>query len=148
MICRLIKNLCPVRLYLYGNEKLIDNSWAHEMIRTETAIMNHEDNWCAFLENEPIRDDVKWNLAVTYSREWNVKLITPISIDTLDQNLRFYSAFRRSQRNTVQRQIQVTVNIFKWYDEFILREKNISLVGTKRIILSENYKMINCGFIV
>ncbi|CAF2050987.1 unnamed protein product [Rotaria magnacalcarata] len=58
-ICKLIKNLSPLRFYLYGNEHCIASGWNNLMIAGEAQVMDDEDNWCAFLENEPIDNEIK-----------------------------------------------------------------------------------------
>ena len=118
-MCKLIKNLSAIRLYLYGNETHITKDWANEMIRSESSVMDDEDNWCAFVENESIRDNVKWNLAFTFARDWNVKKLTPLKIQSLYQNLRFYSALRRAHRTFPHREIEITAKAFHWYDDCI-----------------------------
>ena len=50
-----------MRLYLYGNQQSIASACSDLMVSIEIHMMDDEDSWCAFLENEPIEDETKWN---------------------------------------------------------------------------------------
>ncbi|CAF4379094.1 unnamed protein product, partial [Rotaria sp. Silwood2] len=118
-ICELIKKLSPLRFYLYGNDYFISTDWSNLMITREIHVMEDEDNWCAFLENEPIDNEIKWNFKPMFGEKWKVNHISPINLSNLDKNLRFQSALRRSFKTFSQRQIEVTSTIFEWYDQCI-----------------------------
>ena len=118
-VCQLIKKLSPIRLYLYGNEMDIDSEWSKWIIRTETEVMGDEDNWCAFVANEEIDDEIKWNFGYLYSRFWQLKRLAPIHITLLDENLPFRSALRRAHVLFAERKIDVTAEVFDWYDTCI-----------------------------
>ena len=81
--------------------------------------MDDEDNWCAFLENESIDNDMKWNFSSMFGEKWQIKRIAPINLDNLNENLRFQSALRRAFKTFHQRQIEITAEIFEWYDKCI-----------------------------
>ncbi|CAF1284568.1 unnamed protein product, partial [Didymodactylos carnosus] len=91
------------------------------MIATEISIMDDEDNWCAFLENEYVDSEVKWNFGFIFGREWQVSRVSPLDISQLDENPRFYSALRLAHTTFAERQIEVTAEIFDWYTECIER---------------------------
>ncbi|CAF1223722.1 unnamed protein product [Rotaria sp. Silwood1] len=118
-ICELIKRLSSIRFYLYGNDYYISSEWSNLMITREIHVMEDEDNWCSFLENELIDDEIKWNFKPMFAEKWKVKHIAPINISNLDKNLRFQSALRRAFKTFNQRQIEVTTTIFEWYDQCI-----------------------------
>ncbi|CAF1471583.1 unnamed protein product, partial [Rotaria sordida] len=118
-ICELIKKLSPLRFYLYGNDYLISSEWSNLMITREIHVMEDEDNWCAFLENEPIDNEIKWNFKSMFGEKWKVNHVVPINLSDLDKNLRFQSALRRAFKTFNQRQIEVTAEIFEWYDQCI-----------------------------
>lgn len=86
------------------------------MISSEIQIMEDEDSWCAFLENEPIENDIKWNLPFMFGRQWNVPRVAPLDFARLGDELRFHSALRRAFVTFSDRQIEVTAEIFNWYD--------------------------------
>lgn len=115
-MCTLIKKLSPIRLYLYGNNLHISSEWSKLMISSEIDVMDDEDDWCAFLENECIENEVKWNLGFTFGRDWKVSRVSPLDISQLEENPRFHSAVRRAHATLSQRQIEVTAEIFDWYD--------------------------------
>ncbi|CAF1230623.1 unnamed protein product [Adineta ricciae] len=121
-MCQRIKNLSPIRFYLYGNESSIQSEWSKLMISTETDVMQDEDNWCAFLENERVQDDVKWNFAFTCTKEWKVSRVAPTDFSRLHENPRFHSALRRAFITFADRQIEVTAEIFDWYEICISTE--------------------------
>ncbi|CAF2537696.1 unnamed protein product [Rotaria sp. Silwood2] len=118
-ICELIKKLSPLRLYLYGNEEFILSEWSNLMIHGETNVMEDEDNWCAFIENEYIEDEMKWNIGSKFGTKWQIKRIAPINLSELDKNLRFQSALHRAFKTLNNRQIEITAEIFDWYDRCI-----------------------------
>ena len=118
-ICQLITKLCPIRLYLYGNEETISSQWSAMMISQETTVMEDEDSWCAFIENESISDEIKWNIGPMFGAKWQVKRVTPITLTGLDRNLRFQSALRRALKTLSPRQIEVTSEIFAWHDRCV-----------------------------
>jgi hypothetical protein len=118
-ICELIKKLSPIRLYLYGNDEMISSEWSNLMISREIQIMEDEDSWCAFIENEYIDDEMKWNFRSMFGEKWKVKRFAPINLTDLDKNLRFQSALNRSEKTLNHRQIEITAEIFDWYDRCI-----------------------------
>ena len=131
VICDLIKGLSPIRLYLYGNEKVIPSEWSDLMVSNEREMMGDEDSWCAFLENEAIVDEMKWNLGQMFGKKWQVKRLAPLRLTVLDRNLRFQSALSRAQKTVGHRQLEVTQKIFRWYDECI-RERHLELAVSRR----------------
>ena len=56
-----------------------------------------------------------------FGREWQVSRVSPLQLNQLDEDLRFHSALRRAHNTFAQRQIEVTANIFDWYDSCIRR---------------------------
>ena len=115
--CQLIKSLSPVRFYLYGNQLSISSEWSKLMIATERDVMADEDNWCAFLENQSIDNEIKWNLPFMFGREWKVSRVAPLAFSRLDEEPRFHSALRRAFVTFAERQIEVTAEIFDWYED-------------------------------
>ena len=89
------------------------------MINQETTVMDDEDSWCGFIENEYIDDEMKWNIGPMFGAKWQVKRIAPINLTGLDGNLRFQSALRRALKTFSPRQIDVTSQIFGWYDRCV-----------------------------
>jgi len=115
-IRRLLRNLCSIRLYLYGNTLCRLNDWSSLMIESEDEIMNDEDNWCGFIENEPIDNDIKWNFGFIFGKTWMpFRRITPFNLDQLKADPRFRSVLNRSFRTYASRQIEVTSKLFDWY---------------------------------
>ncbi|CAF3945015.1 unnamed protein product [Rotaria sordida] len=118
-ICELIKKLSPLRLYLYGNDEFISSEWSNLMISSETHVMEDEDNWCSFIENEYIDDEIKWNFRSLFGEKWQIKRLAPINLTELNKHLRFQSALRRAYKTFSHRQFEVTSKIFEWYDSCI-----------------------------
>ncbi len=121
IICRWLRSLSPIRIYLYGNEEIIPNEWSKEMIVEEPdqygkRIVN-DDDWCTFLENELISEDIKWNFSSKHGRSWKITNITPNKLNALEDNIRFRSALRRSNITFQSRMSTVTSEIFDWFDE-------------------------------
>ena len=121
-ICKLINKLSPIRFYLYGNELCDINGWTKIMIENEHSIMDDEDNWIAFIENEFVDNDIKWNFAFVYGRNWKVSRVSPINFNQLEDDPRFRSALRRSHITCSERQIEVTAQIYDWYEDCIKRD--------------------------
>ncbi|UJR07271.1 hypothetical protein I4U23_011559 [Adineta vaga] len=118
-ICEMIKNLCPLRLYLYGNELKIPSEWSNLMIEKEKDLMDDEENWICFIENELINNETKWNFSFLFGKKWQISRVIPLDLDQLSNDPRFVSALRRSFLTYSQRQIQVTADIFDWYEDCI-----------------------------
>ncbi len=118
-MCQLIKKLSPIRLYLYGNELSILSEWSKLMIESENDLMDDEDNWNAFIENEFIDNEIKWNFGFIFGKNWKISRISPVDLNQLTDDPRFQSALRRSHITFAQRQIEVTANIFDWYGNCI-----------------------------
>ena len=114
---RLIEKLSPIRLYVYGNQLSQLREWNQLMIENEQSVMDDEDNWCAFLQSEPLDDEVKWNFAFALGKTWKVNRVSPISEDSLLGDPRFQSAVLRALQTFAERQMEVTAQIFDWYDE-------------------------------
>ncbi|CAF3513412.1 unnamed protein product [Rotaria sp. Silwood1] len=77
--------------------------------------MDDEDDWCAFLENESVASEIKWNFGFIFGREWAVSRVAPLDLTRLEENLRFHSALRRAHATFAPRQIEVTAEIFDWH---------------------------------
>ncbi|CAF1089465.1 unnamed protein product [Adineta steineri] len=118
-IGELIRKLSPLRLYLYGNNESISSQWSDLMISCETHVMEDEDSWCAFIENEQIDDGIKWNFGFLFGGKWQIKRLSPINLTELQKNLRFQSALRRAFKTFTYRQSEITAKIFEWYDKCI-----------------------------
>ncbi len=118
-ICQLIKKLSPIRLYLYGNELCNLSEWSKLMIETENEMMDDEDNWSAFIENEFVDNEVKWNFSFVFGRQWKISRVSPIDLHQLNDDPRFQSALRRAYITFAERQIEVTSDIFDWYGKCI-----------------------------
>lgn len=118
-LCDLMKNFSSIRLYLYGNKSVYVNDWSKLMIETETDVMNDEDSWNAFIENEIINNDIKWNFAFKFGKEWNVSRVSPLNLNQLEDDPRFQSALYRSHITYSIRQIEITSNLFDWYSNCI-----------------------------
>jgi hypothetical protein len=108
-------------MYLYGNEQVIPNDWSKVMISNEADHCGKrivdDDDWHTFLENEPINDAIKWNFASKHGQSWQVTQLNPIKLDTLEDNIRFRSALRRSNITFHTRMTTVTAQIYQWFDE-------------------------------
>jgi hypothetical protein len=91
------------------------------MIENEKELMDDEDNWSAFIENEFVDNDIKWNFAFMFGREWKISRVSPIDLNQLNDDPRFHSALRRSHITYSERQIEVTADIFDWYSKCIER---------------------------
>ena len=106
------------------------------MINQETTVMEDEDSWCAFIENEYISDEMKWNIGPMFGSKWQVKRIAPMNLTEFDRNLRFQSALRRALKTVIPRQIEITSELFAWHDKCI-REGFLHL-EVKKIFLFFN----------
>ncbi len=144
IICRWLRLLSPIRMYLYGNEQIIPNDWSKEMAKNEPdhsvkRIVN-DDDCCVFIENESINDDIKWNFATRHGQFWQIKNLTPIKLDTLNNNIRFRSALRRSKITYQSRMSTVTAEIFDWFDQcleygYIQNEVSSFHTGLSRVCI-------------
>ena len=116
------------------------------MIEGEKEVMDDEDNWCAFLESEPIDNAVKWNFAYLLGKEWQVHRVSPMDWDQLDDHPQLYSALRRAQTTFAERQMEVTAEVFSWYSECLdkgflhteVRTRKCLLIVTERFSDSRN----------
>ncbi|CAF3544687.1 unnamed protein product [Rotaria socialis] len=149
-ICRLIKQLSPIRLYLYGNKLCDLSEWSKLMIATENEIMEDEDDWCAFLENDYVEDEVKWNFGFIFGKGWKLSRVSPLDLNELHENLRFHSAIRRAFSTFAQRQVEVTADIFDWHQNCIkqryLQEEPELIHGQKRTKYDSNWEKFNLEF--
>jgi hypothetical protein len=109
-------------LYLYGSDLSKLNDWSKLMIENEDEMVNDEDNWSSFIENEFVDNEVKWNFAFLFGRKWKISRVSPINLNQINDNPRFYSALRRSHLTYSQRQIEVTGQIFDWYNKCLEQE--------------------------
>lgn len=121
-IVELLKNVSSIRLYLYGNVLSELNNWSELLIGGEDEMLSDEDSWSAFIENEKIEDEIKWNFAFLFGKSWKRNRVSPLRIDQLGDDPRFHSSLRRSHRTYSQRQIELTSKIFDWYNKSL--EKN------------------------
>ena len=80
-------------------------------------MINDEDNWSAFIENQSLDDDVKWNFAFLFGKKWKTSRVSPFRIDQLGSDPRFQSALRRSHLTYSQRQLELTSFLFDWYNK-------------------------------
>ncbi|CAF0830737.1 unnamed protein product [Rotaria sordida] len=121
IICRWIRYLSPIRIYLYGNEQVIPNEWSKQMISNEAddsvKLIVNDDDWYTFLENESVDDSIKWNFSAKHGRTWKITQLTPIKLDSLIDNIRFRSSLRRANITYYSRMSTVTAQIFDWFDE-------------------------------
>ncbi|CAM4876392.1 unnamed protein product [Rotaria socialis] len=120
-ICRWIRYLSPIRMYLYGNEQIIPSEWSKLMIANEidhrAKLIFNDDDWCTFLENEIIKDDIKWNFSAKHGRTWKMTQLMPIKLNSLYDNIRFRSSLRRAHITYFSRMSIVSTQIFDWFDE-------------------------------
>jgi hypothetical protein len=91
---------------------MISNEVDHSDERTV-----NDDDWYTFIENELVSDDIKWNFFAKHGRTWKITHLTPIKLNTLQDNIRFRSALRRSNITFHKRRSTVTAQIFEWFDE-------------------------------
>lgn len=89
------------------------------MIENEKELMNNEDSWNAFIENEIIDSDIKWNFAFMFGKQWNVSRVSPFNLNQLKTDPRFQSALHRSHITYSLRQIEITSDLFDWYSNCI-----------------------------
>ncbi|CAF2045517.1 unnamed protein product [Rotaria magnacalcarata] len=119
-ICRWIRYLSPIRMYLYGNEQIIPSEWSKLMVANEidhfAELIFNDDDWCTFLENETIKDDIKWNFSAKHGRTWKITQLTPVKLSSLYDNIRFRSSLRRAHITYFSRMSIVSTQIFDWLD--------------------------------
>jgi hypothetical protein len=65
--------MLTIRLYLYGNKLSSLSGWSKLLIETEKDMMNDEDNWSTFLENDKYRQClhsilINWTTILDFSR--------------------------------------------------------------------------------
>ena len=118
-VSELLKSVSSIRLYLYGNVLSELNNWSELLIGNEDEMLNDEDSWSAFIENEKLEDDVKWNFAFLFGKKWKISRVSPFHLHQLGDDPRFRSALRRSHLTYSQRQIEITAKIFDWYNKSI-----------------------------
>ena len=104
----ILKIAAPIRLYLYGNEHLIENEWRNRMISTETTIMANENEWCTLVNQEPLNNVNRWALLTEYSSTWQIERVASINLSHFEENLAFDSALRRAHITFNERKVQVT----------------------------------------
>ncbi|UJR37140.1 hypothetical protein I4U23_029850 [Adineta vaga] len=121
VICAWLRDLSPIRMYLYGNEQLVASEWSKQMILYEADHIGREivndDDWHTFIENDAIDDDIKWNFYANHAQTWKIKRMTPIKVCNLNENLRFRSALRRAHITYHTRRSTVTAQIYHWFDQ-------------------------------
>ena len=108
-------------MYLYGNEQTISSDLSKQMILNEPdpfvrRIVN-DDDCCIFVENELVKDDIKWNFFSRHAQSWQITNITPMNLNRLNDDIRFRSTLRRAHITYPTRMSTTTAQIFDWYDE-------------------------------
>lgn len=108
-------------MYLYGNEQTITSDLSKQMILNEPdpfvrRIVN-DDDYCIFVENELVRDDIKWNFFSRHAQSWQISNITPMNLNRLNDDIRFRSTLRRAHITYSTRMSTTTAQIFDWYDD-------------------------------
>ncbi|CAF0992294.1 unnamed protein product [Adineta ricciae] len=120
-ICRWLRELSPIRMYLYGNEESIQSEWSKQMIADETdhasKYIVDDDNWHTFIEHESIHENIKWNFHVKYGQTWKITQYVPIKLNNISQNLRFRSSLRRAHMTFSTRQTTVTAQVYRWFEQ-------------------------------
>jgi hypothetical protein len=120
IICSLIKKLAPIRIYIVGNEEAISNNWSKLMIENEEDNSGQKapqyDQWCTFVENEPVPIETIHNLVHHYGNSWKVTNITPIRLDdhiTRDA-FNFLVALDRSHTTLEAREMVANIELSLW----------------------------------
>lgn len=132
-ICQMLKELCPVRFYLLGNEPTIRSVWSKTMVAEEADqsasdfINEYDCYW--FLEHEPIKESIKWDFKTRHGENWKVKHLRPIQSSSVIENIFFRSALRRSHKSLGARQVRITAKLLIWYD--VSRENKFLLDGVR-----------------
>jgi len=67
--------MLTIRLYLYVNKLSSLSGWSKLLIETEKDMMNDEDNWSAFLENDKYRQCphsilINWTTILDFSQHF------------------------------------------------------------------------------
>ena len=113
-----LRCLSPIRFYLYGNEMTIPNNWSKIMISNETSRSKEKfigDDWFTFVENEIIKDDVKWEFFPKHAHLWSIKHFRPIPIASLSEHIQFQCALERAHATYEIRRSTVSAQIHQWY---------------------------------
>lgn len=91
-----MQELVPIRIYLVGNETRITNEWTRLLLEKE--LDNGQNNIfeyaerCVFMENEPVKDEIKENLAAFLGCQWQVTKTKPIRLDDIEKDRNFHDA--------------------------------------------------------
>ena len=95
-ILDLIKKMSFIRMYLVGNESTISSHCSKQMIARENDTA-HEENpsfidRCVFIQNEDIKNEMKYNFFKEFASCWQQSFIKPISLTELDRRIEFHNA--------------------------------------------------------
>ena len=88
------------------------------MISNETSQSKEEfidDDWFTFVENEIIKDYVKWEFFPKHAHRWNIKHFRPIPIASLNEHIQFRCALERAHATYEIRRPTVSAQIHQWY---------------------------------
>jgi hypothetical protein len=118
IICSLLKKIAPIRIYIIGNDENISNEWSELMIKNEPNNHGHTvpqyDQWCTFVENEPITSETVHKLVHRYSSSWQLTNITPVRLDTIRNDIHFLPAFDRSHTTLEAREMTANIELCLW----------------------------------
>jgi len=118
IICSLIKKLAPIRIYIVGKEGAISNNWSKLMIENEEDNSDQKapqyDQWCTFVENEPVPIETLHNLVHHYGHSWKMTNITPIRLDDIKDDINCLGALDQSHTTLEAREMVANIELSLW----------------------------------
>ncbi len=98
IVCDFMREFAPIRIYLVGNETHIPNYWsrlsvARELDNGQNNIFEYTER-CTFMENEPVKPEIKRNLPGFLGCKWQVTKTTPIRLDEIEKDENFHFALQ------------------------------------------------------
>ena len=117
-ILDLIKNMSFIRMYLVGNESTISSHYSKQMIARENDTAHEEKpsfiDRCVFMQNEDIKNDMKYNFFKEFASCWQQSFIKPISLTELDRRIEFHNALFTAEELYPNRAIKITGEFRNW----------------------------------
>jgi hypothetical protein len=97
IICDNIKKLAPIRIYLVGNKRTIENEFSALLVEDE---LDNGDNdkfeyveRCTFMEHESVVDEIKRDVPGYLGCKWKVTKTIPLRLDDdIKKDTKFHQA--------------------------------------------------------
>jgi hypothetical protein len=95
IICNYIKTISPIRIYLVGNETYIPNASCKCLFDHELDDGNDYDTRYTLVENEPVKQHIKWELAKELRPTWRPEDMVVKRLVDIQNDIHFPHALQR-----------------------------------------------------